>query len=40
MENDVVSCVTFNGESPPRAEVLAFVQSHGRSMDWKASRPR
>jgi hypothetical protein len=40
MENDVVSCVTFNGGSPPRAEVLAFVQSHGRSMDWKASRPR
>ncbi len=35
-ESDVVSLVTFEGEAPPRAEVLAFVQSHGTSLDWRA----
>jgi hypothetical protein len=38
LESDVLSAVTFEGGAPPRAEVLAFVQSHGQSMVWQASR--
>jgi hypothetical protein len=38
VQSDVLSGVTFEGETPPRAEVLAFVQSHGQSMVWQASR--
>jgi hypothetical protein len=38
VESDVVSLVTFEGDTAPRAEVLAFVQSHGMSLDWQASR--
>ncbi len=37
MESDLFSSVTFDGAAPPRAEVLAFVQSHGMSMAWQAS---
>lgn len=36
VESDVVSLVTFDGAAAPRAEVLAFVQSHGMSLDWRA----
>ena len=34
IESDVLSAVTFEGATQPRAEVLAFVQSHGQSMVW------
>ena len=37
LQSDVLTGVTFEGEGPPRAEVLAFVQSHGMSMAWQAS---
>ena len=37
VESDVLSVVTFEGVHQPRAEVLAFVQSHGQSMLWQAS---
>jgi hypothetical protein len=36
LESDVLSLVTFDGGTPPRAEVLAFVQGHGLSMAWQA----
>jgi hypothetical protein len=36
-ESDVLSGVTFEGDASPRAELLAFVQSHGQSMAWLAS---
>jgi hypothetical protein len=36
VECDVLSGVAFEGGGPPRAEVPAFVQSHGRSMVWRA----
>ena len=36
-ESDVLTGVMFEGGAPPRAEVLAFVQSHGMSMSWHAS---
>jgi hypothetical protein len=36
-ETDVLSMVTFEGRTPPRAQVLAFVQSHGQSLDWRAT---
>jgi hypothetical protein len=36
VESDVISLVTFGGDAAPRAEVLAFVQSHGMSLDWQA----
>lgn len=35
-ESDVLSGVTFGAGAPPRAEVLAFVQSHGASVSWRA----
>lgn len=35
MESEVLSAVTFEGATQPRAEVLAFVQSHGQSMVWR-----
>ena len=35
-ESDVLSGVTFGGGAAARAEVLAFVQSHGRSLAWRA----
>lgn len=35
-ESDVLSGVTFEAGAPPRAEVLAFVQSHGASCSWLA----
>ncbi len=35
VESDVVTGVMFEGGRPPRAEVLAFVQSHGQSMAWQ-----
>ncbi len=38
VESDVLCCVTFEDGSAPRSEVLAFVQSHGQSMVWRASR--
>ncbi|HEY6474491.1 MAG TPA: DUF2332 family protein, partial [Acidimicrobiales bacterium] len=38
VESDVASLVTFEGDAAPRAEVLAFVQSHGMSLDWQAGR--
>jgi hypothetical protein len=37
VESDVLTGVIFDGSAPPRAEVLAFVQSHGMSMAWHAS---
>ncbi len=37
-ETDVLGSVTFEGARPPQAEVLAFVQSHGQSMAWQATR--
>ncbi len=37
-ETDVLTSVTFAGGTSPRTEVLAFVQSHGQSMVWQASR--
>jgi hypothetical protein len=37
LESDVLSCFTFEGSAPHRSEVLAFVQSHGMSMSWRAS---
>jgi hypothetical protein len=36
-ESDLLAGVSFDGAAPPRAEVLAFVQSHGTSMAWRAS---
>jgi hypothetical protein len=36
-ESDVLSCVWFDGDTAPDAQVLAFVQSHGQSMVWNAS---
>jgi hypothetical protein len=36
-EADVVTGVVFDGQEAPHAEVLAFVQSHGMSMAWRAS---
>jgi hypothetical protein len=39
-ESDVLSSVTFEGGGLPRVEVLAFVQSHGQSMAWRASGER
>ena len=38
VESDVLSSVMFDGATTPRAEVLAFVQSHGQSMVWQAPR--
>jgi hypothetical protein len=35
-ESDVLGIVTFEGDTPPRANVLAFVQSHGMSLAWQA----
>ncbi len=37
-ESDVLSFVQFESGTPTGAEVLAFVQSHGQSMVWTASR--
>jgi hypothetical protein len=37
IESDWLSGVTFQREAPPRAELIAFVQSHGQSMAWQAS---
>jgi hypothetical protein len=36
-ESDLLTALTFDGATPPRADVLAFVQSHGMSMAWRAS---
>ena len=37
LESDVLSGVTFDGGAPPQTDVLAFVQSHGQSMAWRAA---
>ena len=38
VESDVVSLVTFEGDAAPHARVLAYVQSHGLSLNWQADR--
>jgi hypothetical protein len=38
VESDVLSSVWFDGATEPDPQVLAFVQSHGQSMAWHASR--
>ena len=35
-ESDLLGAVTFSDGKPLRANVLAFVQSHGQSMAWRA----
>jgi len=35
-EPDALTGVVFEGAETPRAELLAFVQSHGRSMSWRS----
>jgi hypothetical protein len=37
IESDLLSSMVFDGESAPRTEVLAFVQSHGQSVVWRGS---
>jgi hypothetical protein len=39
-ETDVVTGVVFDGDRPPDGELLAYVQSHGQSMNWQAERQR
>lgn len=37
-ERDVVIGCTFDHATSPRSELLAFVQSHGSTLDWRGSK--
>jgi hypothetical protein len=37
VEGDGLSSLTLAGGTPPWAKVLAFVQSHGQSIVWRAT---